>query len=349
MLLRCDLNVPLENGEIQDDFRIEQSIPTIQYLAAEGAKCIILSHFGRPAPILRIGEFPISNFQFSKEYSLRPIATRLQELVGKPIRFIDDPIGEEVQKQIEEMRPGEIALLENLRFYNGEEENDPVFAEKLAELGDLYVDDAFGACHRAHASIVGITEFLPSAAGLLLEKEVDVLGKVSTHPVKPLVVVVGGTKVGDKASFLKAISKHADAILLGNLISKEVKEKGIGVSAETELVYATDGVDGDFDLGPETIKLFKEKIQGAKTVFWAGPLGMTEETRYEKGSLAIADAILQSQAFAVAGGGDLAGFLGKHNLRDKFAHVSTGGGAMLAFLSGETLPGLEALEAHYEN
>jgi phosphoglycerate kinase len=157
-------------------------------------------------------------------------------------------------------------------------------------------------------------------------------------------VVVGGKKVEDKASFLKEISKQADAILLGDLISKEVREKGIDLAAGTELVYATDGVDGDFDLGPETIKAFRKKIAGAKTVFWAGPLGMTEEIKYEQGSLAIADAIIKSGAFAVAGGGDLAGFLGKHNLRNKFAHVSTGGGAMLAFLSGEILPGLEALE-----
>lgn len=337
VLVRCDLNVPCEGGKIQDDFRIEQSVPTIRYVSERGGRCIILAHLGRPTPM------------FQKEFSLKPIVQRLQELLGKEIKFLGDPIGETAKKEIEALQPGEVALLENIRFYKGEEENDPAFAEMLAGLGDVYVNDAFGACHRAHASIVGITRFLPSAAGLLLEKEVEVLGRVSTHPQKPLVVVVGGTKVGDKASFLRAISKRADAILLGNLIAKEMKEKGIDVSASTELVYAADGVDGDFDLGPETIKLFQEKIRGARTIFWAGPLGKTEDERYEKGSLAIAEAILESGAFAVAGGGDLAGFLGKHNLRGKFAHVSTGGGAMLAFLSGEKLPGLEALEARYEN
>ncbi len=333
VLLRCDLNVPFENGEIQDDFRLEQSVPSIQYIAAQGAKCIILAHFGRPT------------LQETQKFSLFPIGKRLEQLVGNPIRFIDDPLGKQVRNKIEEMRPGEIALLENIRFYNEEEENDLVFAKLLASLGDIYINDAFGACHRTHASIVGITQFLPSAAGLLLKKEVEVLGKISKHPDKPLVVVVGGAKVEDKASFLKEISKQADAILLGDLISKEVKEKGIDLAAQTKLVYATDGVDGDFDLGPETIILFKEKIAAAKTVFWAGPLGKTEEERYEKGSLAIADAIIQSGAYAVAGGGDLASFLGKYNLRDKFSHVSTGGGAMLAFLAGEKLPGLEALEA----
>ena len=332
MLLRCDLNVPCEGGNIQDDFRIEQSIPSIRFLSEAKAKCVILAHFGRPS------------VAFQKEFSLQPIVRRLQELLDKKVKFIGDPIGEGVKKEIEALKPGEVALLENIRFYEGEEENDPTFAKLLATLGDIYVNDAFGVCHRAHASIVGIPKYLPSAAGLLLEKEVDVLGKVSTHPAKPLVVVVGGTKVGDKASFLKAISKQADAILLGNLISKEVKERGIDLAAEAELVYATDGVDGDLDLGPETVKFFKEKIRNAKTVFWAGPLGKIEEEQYERGSLAIAEAILQSGAFAVAGGGDLAGFLGKHNLRSKFAHVSTGGGAMLAFLAGEKLPGLEALE-----
>lgn len=352
VLLRCDLNVPFKEGLIQDDFRIEQSVPTIRYISEQGGRCIILAHIGRPTPLWEISnpKSQVSNkSQVPKGESLRSIATRLQELLGKEIKFIGDPIGEKVKKEIEALKPGEIALLENIRFYKGEEEDDPAFAKLLAGLGDIFINDAFGVCHRAHASIVGITQFLPSAAGLLLEKEVDVLGKVSTHPAKPLVVVVGGTKVGDKASFLKAISKHADVILLGNLISREVIEKGIDLAAETELVYATDGIDGDFDLGPETIEAFREKIARAKTVFWAGPLGKIEEDRYEKGSLAIANAIIQSKAFAVAGGGDLAGFLGKHHLREKFAHVSTGGGAMLAFLSGEKLPGLEALEGHYSN
>jgi len=223
--------------------------------------------------------------------------------------------------------------------------------KKLAALGDIYVNDAFGTSHRVHASIVGIPKYLPSAMGLLLEKETRALEKVSKNPDKPLVVAVGGTKVETKASFLKEISQHANAILLGDLITKEVKEKGlpadgqgIDVAPTTELVYAIDGIDGDFDLGPKTIDIFCEKIKGAKTVFWAGPLGMIEEKKYEKGSLAIAEAIITSGAYAVAGGGDLVAFLGKHNLREKFDHVSTGGGAMLAFLTGEELPGLKALE-----
>jgi 3-phosphoglycerate kinase len=274
---------------------------------------------------------------------LRPVAQRLQKLLGKKILFLAEPVAEKVALQIKGMKPGEFALLENVRLYKGEEENDAAFAKVLAGLGELYVNDAFGVCHRAHASIVGIAKYLPSAAGLLLEKEIAALSKVSQCPERPLVVLVGGTKVEDKASFLKAISRQADSILLGNLISREAKEKRIDVSPDTELVYASDGVDGDFDLGPKTIEVFQEKIARAKTVFWAGPLGKIEEKRYEKGSLAIADAIVKSKAYAVAGGGDLASFLGKHDFREKFNHVSTGGGAMLAFLAGEELPGLKVL------
>lgn len=332
VLLRVDINVPLkEDGTILDDFRLRKSIPTIQYIVEQQGKCIIIGHLGRPT-------------SRSKKYSLQPIAKRLQELLGRTVVLLQDPIGESVKKDIAEMKPGEVVVLENIRFYKEEEDNDPQFAKKLADLGDLYVNDAFAVDHRAHASLVGIPKYLPSRMGLLLEKEIHALEKISTNPKKPFVVVVGGAKVETKASFLKAISKHADAILLGDLITKEVQEKGVDVSPNTELVYALNGVDGTFDLGPRTIQAFCEKIQLAKTICWAGPLGMIEEEKYEKGSLAIAYAIIESKAFAVVGGGDLVGFLGKHNLREKFSHVSTGGGAMLAFLSGEKLPGLEALE-----
>jgi len=332
VLLRCDFNVPVESGVIQDDFRITSSIPTIQHIIGKGGKCIVLAHFGRPEG------------KTQEEFSLRPVVKRLEELLGKKVALIKEPIGQGAKERLEQLAQGEVALLENIRFYPGEEENDDHFAKLLAELGDIYVNDAFGACHRAHASIVGIPKYIPGAAGLLLEKEIQALEKVRTNPEKPLVVLVGGAKVNNKASFLKAISKNADAILLGDLLTIEVKENGIDVVPETEIVYATDGVDGTFDLGPETIKKFKEKIINAKTIFWAGPLGKVEEEKYEKGSLVIANAIINSGAYAVAGGGDLAAFLGKHGLREKFAHVSTGGGAMLAFLSGEELPGLKALD-----
>ena len=332
VLLRCDFNVPVESGVIQDDFRITSSIPTIQYITEQGGMCFILAHLGRP------------DGKIQKEFTLQPIAKRLEKLLNKKMLLIQEPIGHGAKEKLDELENGQVAILENIRFYKGEEENDDSFAKLLAGLGDIYVNDAFGACHRAHASIVGIPKYIPGAAGLLLEKEIQALEKVRTNPEKPLVVLVGGAKVNNKASFLKAISKNADAILLGDLLTIEVKENGIDVVPETEIVYATDGVDGTFDLGPETIKKFKEKIINAKTIFWAGPLGKVEEEKYEKGSLVIANAIINSGAYAVAGGGDLAAFLGKHGLREKFAHVSTGGGAMLAFLSGEELPGLKALD-----
>jgi len=341
VLLRCDLNVPIEHGEIQDDFRIAESIPTIQYITGQGGICIILAHFGRPDPLFENGKGADGSVD-----SLRLIAQHLEKLVGKPVRFFEKSVldGSMISDALNQMARGEIALLENIRFYEGEKENDKGFAKKLADLGDIYVNDAFGACHRAHASIMGIPNHIPSAMGLLLEKETHALGKVSKNPDKPLVVAVGGAKVETKASFLKEISKNADAILLGNLITEEVKKKGIDVAPGTKVVYAIDGVDGAYDLGSKTVDLFIKKIQNAKTVFWAGPLGMIEDDAYEKGSLAIAEAIIASAAYTVAGGGDLAAFLGKHELREKFDHVSTGGGAMLAFLSGEELPGLKALE-----
>ena len=338
VLVRASLNVPIGNGVIQDDFRLRESTATIRFLIERDAKCVVFGHLGRPEPVFDEGK------EIPKQESLRLVAEKMGQLLGKEVKFLGDPIGVETQKQIGSMGFGEVALLENIRFYKGEKENDPAFAKQLAALGDMYVNDAFAVCHRAHASVAGIPSFLPSAMGLLLEKEVSVLGKIRESPEKPMVVVVGGTKVETKAAFLAAISKHADAILLGNLISKEVKEKGLRVAKGTELVYATDGVDGDLDLGLDTVKRFTEKMQGARTIFWAGPLGKIEEEKYEKGSLAVAEAVLKSGAYAVAGGGDLAAFLNKHGLRGKFAHVSTGGGAMLAFLAGEKLPGLEALE-----
>ena len=360
VLLRASLNVPVDDaGNIEDDFRLRESIPTIQYLVEKRATCVIIGHLGRPEPVFskKTGKFSIFNSpsfakasagrQFSKKESLKPIAQRLQELLRKEIKFFSDPIGEKVAKEIAAMLPGEIAMLENLRFYKGEQDNSDDFARELARLGDLYVNDAFDVCHRSNASVVAITKYLPSAVGLLLEKEVSALQKIAREPAQPMVVIVGGAKVETKASFLEKIAQKADAVLLGNLISKEIKEKLPRLEKVANFVYATDGIPGngnEFDLGPQTLHQFLSKIKEAKTIFWAGPLGMVEKEEYENGSLAVAKAVIASGAFAVAGGGDLAAFLGKHTMREKFAHVSTGGGAMLAFLSGEKLPGLEALE-----
>ncbi len=286
--MRCDFNVPLdEKGAILDDFRIKQTLPTIRYLFKRGAKIILISHLGRPSGI-------------DSRYSLKPVERRLEELLKQ-----------------------KITLLENLRFNKGEQENSKDFAQELAKLGDIYINDAFSVCHRKHASIVSLPKLLPSAAGLLLQKEVKMLSRIIEKPKRPLVVIIGGVKAKTKRKLLKKFQEQADHLLLGGKIG------GPGL-----------------DIAPKTIKQFSEIIKNAKTILWSGPLGKIEDKRYMKGSLAVAKAIIKSSAFSVVGGGDTNAFLAKHGLRDKFGYVSTGGGAMLEFLSGNKLPGLEALGSY---
>ena len=341
VLVRCDFNVPLsESGNIVDDFRIRESIPTIQYLREEGARVILMSHLGRPLE-------DEETEKRKEKYSLRPIAIRLEELLASKVTLLQDCVGDKVEDEIKKLEPGEIILLENLRFHEGEAVNDPEFAAGLATLGDIYINDAFAVDHRAHASLVGIPQLLPAGAGLLLEKEVLSLEKVIANPQRPLVAIVGGTKVATKADFLDEMSALADAVLIGNPVYNEILEKGLNFRGAEKIVEPVDGVpdmEEALDIGPETISLFQKNIRDAKTIFWTGPLGKIEEEAYTAGSLAVAEAIIQSEAFSVAGGGDLSGFLHSHQLASKFSHVSTGGGALLAFLSGQDLPGLKALE-----
>ncbi|MEK7503557.1 MAG: phosphoglycerate kinase [Patescibacteria group bacterium] len=310
VLVRADFNVPLSaQGEILDDFRIRETLPTIKYLIKEGAHVILMSHLGDPGG------------KFVKELQLKPVAERLMELLGEKVE-----------------------LLENLRFNPGEESNDESFAKELAQRGDIYINDAFGACHRAHASIVGVPNFLPSGAGLLLEKEIISLTKLSTNPEKPLVAIIGGAKVETKAAMIDKISEKADFVLISGLIGKGVVSRKIALKHPEKIVFPVDEIGGGKDVGPETIKLFKEKIAQAKTIFWNGPLGKIEEDEFALGTKEIAQAITESQAFTVVGGGETVEFITKLGLVEKFSHVSTGGGAMLAFLSGDKLPGLEALK-----
>ena len=313
VLVRTDFNVPLsESGEILDDFRIKQTIPTIEYLIKNGAKKIILiSHLGK-------GEF-----------SLKPVAGRLGELLGEKVGF-----GQE----------GKIVLLENLRFNPGEEANDDGFARELSKLGDLYVNDAFGAAHRDHASIVGMPKYLPSAAGLLLEKEVSCLTSLSNSPEKPLVAIIGGKKVEDKVKAIDKISEVADLVIVSGLIQKEIQAKNIQLKYPEKIIGPIDEIGGGKDVGPKTNNFFREKIMGAKTIFWNGPLGKFEEEEFSHGTESLARAIIDSGAFSIVGGGETVEFINKLGLIDKFSHVSTGGGAMLEFLSGEELPGIKALE-----
>lgn len=332
VLLRCDFNVPLSNeGVILDDFRLKETVPTIEYLIKNEAKVILMSHLGRPEG------------KVVESLRLTPIQEKLSEYLNVQIVKAPDCIGMEIEKKTNEMRPGEVLLLENLRFHKEEEENDAQFAVELAKLGDIYINDAFGASHRFHASIVGVPKHLPSGAGLLLEKEIKILTKLMENPAKPLVAVMGGAKVETKAKLLDKILEVADWVLIGGLIYKEIKEKNIGIKYPQKLVAPIDEPEGK-DIGPKTIALFKEKINLAKTIFWNGPLGKTEEEKFARGTKEIALAIGKSEAFSVVGGGETIKFVSRMGLFDNFNHVSTGGGAMIAFLGGEKLPGLEALK-----
>lgn len=367
VLVRCDFNVPISaNGEILDLFRIKAALPTIQTLSERGAKVILLSH-------LEVKEKPAS---------LQPLKPKIEELLGRKIRFFSDCIGEDVKNGIKRMRAGEIVLLENLRFYKGEKDCDPQFAKELASLGDFYVNEAFSCSHRSHASIVLLPKYLPSAAGLQFEKEVKVLSKILEAPERPLVAIIGGIKIETKIKTIIKFLEWADHLLLGSkmgevilaqkmiLIGRDIKEEKLVEQIELtnpKLHLPIDGrislKEGDeayfriggvgtlkkeeeiFDIGPETIKIFSELIKEARTIFWSGPMGMFEKKEFEEGTRQIAEAIVRNHlAFKVAGGGDTISAINKFGLGERFDFLSTGGGAMLHFLSGEKLPGIQALE-----
>jgi phosphoglycerate kinase len=332
VLIRCDFNVPLgDQGEILDDFRIKSTLPTIEYLMKESAKIILMSHLGRPEG------------KAVAELKLTPIQKLLEKYLNLPVRKSKDCIGKETEELVNKMKTGEVLLLENLRFHKEEEENDDGFARELAKLGDIYINDAFGACHRSHASIAGVPKYLPSGAGLLLEKEMEVLTDLMKNPKKPLLAIIGGAKVETKAELINKISESADFVLIGGLIKKEIEEKKISLNYPQKIIAPINEAD-ERDIGEKTIKLFKEKILSAKTIFFNGVLGQIEKEEFTKGTEEILKAIIRSGAFSVVGGGEMVEFVNKLGLIEKFNHVSTGGGAMIAFLSGEKLPGIEALK-----
>lgn len=331
VLMRCDFDVPLnKKGNILDDFRIERSIPTIVYLMKKNAKLILMCHlkgFG--------GEI----------VSVVPIQKRLVEYLDFSVTKAKNCVGKKIEDWILKMSPGEILLLENLRLYAGEKENDQEFARNLAKLGDIYINEAFATCHRKHASIVGVPKYLPSAAGLVLMEEIRVLSKIRENPARPLVAIMGGT-VQEKREliFVERMSQIADFVLVGGLIKKAIEKEKFSFTSPQKIILPIKEAMSDFDLGPETLKIFKEKISQAKTIFWSGPVGKIEEERFSKGTMEIARAVISASAFKVAGGGATIDFLRDHNLTSKFNHLSTGGGAALAFLAGEKLPGIEALK-----
>ena len=272
------------------------------------------------------------------------VAKRLSELLKMPVQKADDCVGEDVKKQIESLKSGEVILLENLRFHKEETENNLEFAKELSLLCDIYVNEAFSVCHRNNASIVAITEFLSSCAGFLLEKEIENLDKVLKNPDRPMTVIVGGKKIETKSKFINKISEIADYVLVGDLIKKEINDKSIQLERQEKIFSALDRLE-DPAIEEETIKMFKEKIFQSRTIIWNGPLSYTEDRKYAQGTLEIAKAIVESKAFSAIGGGETVEFIKSQGMMDQFSHVSTGGGAMIAYLSGEKLPGIEALES----
>ena len=333
VLVRCDFNVPLnERGEILDDFRIKRTITTIEYLLANKARVILMSHLGRPKG--RVAE----------ELRLDSVQKKLAEYLSLSILKASDCVGPEIEKMSKTIQPGEILLLENLRFYKEEEENDEGFAKDLSRLGDIYVNEAFSVSHRSHASVVGVPRILPACIGFQLEKEIKILGILLKNPEKPLVAVIGGKKVDDKAAVINRLSETADFILVSGLIQKEIKEKNLKFKNPEKIINPMDETGEGRDIGPKTLELFEEKINKAKTVFWSGPVGAVEQEEFCLGSKGIAEAIVKSNAFSAVGGGDTVEFVRRFGLAEKFSHISLGGSAMLKFLSGEEMPGLKVLE-----
>jgi len=334
VILRCDYNCPLDKkGNVLDTFRIEQSIPTLRYLLSKGAKIIIITHLGRPEG------------KKLKNLKLDNIKKHLQRLLKHPVKKLDGVIEKEIQEEIYKMKEKEIVLLENIRFYPEEEKGDLFFAKKIAKMGDVFVQDAFSVCHRDHATVTKITKFLPSFWGPLLEKEVLALEKIKDNPKRPLIAVIGGKKE-EKFKILDLLVKKADLILVNQIIKKRYFKQKDKIKENKKIIFPFSA--SGFDLDKKTIMFYTKEILKAKTIFWTGPMGKIEEKKYQKGTKEIAKAILKSKAFSVVGGGDTVEFIRKIKMEKKFSFISTGGSAMIEFLSGKKLPGLKALN-YYGN
>ncbi len=337
VLVRCDFNVPInEAGLILDDFRIRETLPTIRYLVKKKAKIILMSHLGEPEG------------KFVSYLTLDKIQERLAELSGLPITKAPDCVGYEIRKYTYGMEPGQILLLENLRFYKEEKQNNPEFAKALSQMGDIYINDAFGVCHRPHASIIGVPKYLvENGIGFLMEKEIRTLEKIMQKPRRPMLAIVGGEKVETKSKLIANLLNFADKVLISGLIKKEIDNLGIKFKNDEKLIKPVDAVTeggNEPDIGPKTIEIFKKEIKKARTIFWNGPLGMVEKEEFSKGTFEIANAIAKKWfCFSVVGGGTTVEFLTKIGLLSRFDHVSTGGGALLTFLAGEPLIGLQPL------
>jgi phosphoglycerate kinase len=335
VLIRCDFNVPLKDKKILDDFRIRAVLPTINFLIEKKAKLILISHLGKPKG------------KVVEELRLEPIAKRLEELLKRKVLKLKESIGKETERIAASLKEKEILLLENIRFYLGEELNDFNFAKSLANLGDVFVNEAFSVSHRSHASVLSLPKLLPAGVGFLFKREVENLEKFLKEYKRPLVAIIGGKKFKDKAPLVEKFSKIGDWVLVNHLIGREIEQTELKNKIKNNVVFPVDGIE-EKDIGEKTIKIFKEKISEAQTIFWNGPLGQIEEEKYQGGTKEIALAILEKNCFSLIGGGETIEFTNKLNITQKFSFASTGGGAMLKFLAGEKLPGLEVL-GYYGN
>jgi phosphoglycerate kinase len=375
--VRVDFNVPLdESGAITDDTRIVAALPTIEHLVRQDATVVLMSHLGRPK-----GERVES-------LSLRPVADRLSELLGRPVGFVADCVGEDVEAAVRDAQPGDVLLLENTRFHDEDTSNDPEFARQLARLGDVFVNDAFGTVHRANASTAGVAAYIPAVTGFLLERELQQLGHLVEAPNRPFACIVGGLKVSDKIGVLENLVTLADAVLIGGAMANTfLKAKGAQTGAsfvedgegvalaqriielaeeedcslllpidlvvapqlaegqETQVVRADSVPDGlmALDVGPRTRMLYESRLADAHTIFWNGPMGVFEIEEFADGTRAVAEAVAENPGFTVIGGGDSVAAANQFGVADRISHISTGGGASLALLEGEVLPGIEAI------
>ncbi|MDR1465924.1 MAG: phosphoglycerate kinase [Oscillospiraceae bacterium] len=375
VLVRCDFNVPLDGGKITSDKRIVASLPTIQYLIAQGAKVILCSHLGRPK-----GE-P------APEFSLAPVAARLSELLGQDVQMAADVVGEDAQARAAALPEGGVLLLENVRFEKGETKNDPELSKKFAALADVFVNDAFGSAHRAHASTTGVADYLPAVCGYLIQKEIQFMGGALEDPRRPLAAILGGAKVSDKIGVISNLLEKVDTLIVGGGMAytffaaqghsvgtslcepekfelalamlRKAEEKGVRFllpvdtvvgkefdpATESQTVPSDQIPDGwmGLDIGEQTRVLFVDALRGAGTIIWNGPMGVSEWERFAAGTVAIATAVADSGAISIIGGGDSAAAVQKLGFAAKMSHMSTGGGASLEFLEGIELPGIACL------
>jgi phosphoglycerate kinase len=329
VLIRCDFNVSIKKGIIRETFKIDKAIPTIEHLLQKGAaKIIIITHLGKPKG--RVVE----------ELRVNKIQEYLTKKLDKKIDKVE--IDKNFVKKIQNTK-SQIVLLENIRFYKDEIENSPSFAAKLAQTSDLFINEAFAVCHRKQSSVTGIPKFIDSCAGFLLEKEVKIIDRFLKKAEKPIVSIVGGAKVKTKAPLINALLEISDFVIVSGLIKNEAIVNNIIFDNEAKIIAPKKNLL-DKDIDKETIERFQKKIGIAKTIFWNGPFGLIEEEQYCKGTYAIAEAIIQSNALSIIGGGETIFFLNKIKLSSKFSHISTGGGALLEYIINKTLPGIEALK-----